>query len=259
MYCYKTEGWEIKVFPLVIGVRGLVNVHHIHEVFAFLKIPRREWRHGLECFALASVKAFSFLPSIRYAARSAGTKDAVCHDESTSDHADGSDNGQPWTPATVQTRQYWQAPSAMATTRSHLFQAFTRSRSTPDCVLTLAIVRNGNIPAKAISQCERRLLSSPAAALEADSIHHTTRRRRTRKSSRRMKFPVRTTIRGKHSQLKPSNALSLQVGSCGSDPASLISCSTRRSTQMTLLSQSTPFNGTPLATTRRSGFNGRLT
>ncbi len=36
-------------------------------------------------------------------------------------------------------------------------------------------------------------------------------------------------------------------------PASLISCSTRRSTQMTLLSQSTPFNGTPLAMTRRNG------
>jgi hypothetical protein len=42
---------------------------------------------------LASVKAFSFLHRIRYATRSAGTKDAVCHDESTSDHADGRYNG----------------------------------------------------------------------------------------------------------------------------------------------------------------------
>jgi hypothetical protein len=52
LYYNKTEGWEIKVFPLVIGVRGLVNVHHTHEV-TFLKIPRREWRNGMECFGLA--------------------------------------------------------------------------------------------------------------------------------------------------------------------------------------------------------------
>jgi hypothetical protein len=49
-------------------------------------------------------------------------------------------------------------------------------------------------------------LSSPAAALEADSIHHTTRRRRTQKSSRRMKSSVGTTIRGNYSQLITSSA-----------------------------------------------------
>jgi hypothetical protein len=47
----------------------------------------------------------------------------------------------------------------------------------------------------------RASMSSPVAALEADSIHHTTRRRRTQKSSRRMKSSVAATIRGKHSQL----------------------------------------------------------
>ena len=73
--------------------------------------------------------------------------------------------GQPWTPATVQTRQQWSAPSVMATTRNHLCQAFPRSHSTPDCVLTLATVRNGNIPAEAISQCERGLLCHPQQLL----------------------------------------------------------------------------------------------
>jgi hypothetical protein len=81
LYYYKTEGWEIKVFPLVIGVRGLVDVRHIHETFTFLKIPRKEWLHGLERFALASVKAFSFLHRIRYAARSADVNNTVYHDE----------------------------------------------------------------------------------------------------------------------------------------------------------------------------------
>ncbi len=107
----------------------------------------------------------------------------------------------------------------------------------------------------------RASLSSSAAALEPDSTHHTTRRRRTQKSSGRIKSSVGTTIRGKHSQLITSRATvttSRQLSrSCGSDPASLISCSTRRSTQMTLLSQSTPYNATPLATTRRNGLNGR--
>jgi hypothetical protein len=70
-----------------------------------------------------------------------------------------------WIPATVQTRQYWSSPSVMAITRSHLCQAFTRSRSTPDCVLTLATVRNGNTPAKAISQCELGLLCHPQQQL----------------------------------------------------------------------------------------------
>jgi hypothetical protein len=37
-------------------------------------------------------ESVSFLRRIRFAARSAGTKDAVCHDEYTSDHADGSNN-----------------------------------------------------------------------------------------------------------------------------------------------------------------------
>jgi hypothetical protein len=162
LYYYKTEGWEIKVFPLVIGVRCLVNVRQIHEVFTFLKIPRREWLNGLECFALASVKAFSFLHRIRYTARSAGIKDAVYHDESTSDHADDSDHG-----ATLDSGD--SADEAIVvrhgTTRNHLCQAFPRLLSTPDCVLTLATVRNGNIPAKAISQCERRLLCHPQQQL----------------------------------------------------------------------------------------------
>jgi hypothetical protein len=52
----------------------------------------------------------------------------------------------------------------------------------------------------------RASLSSPAAALEADTIHHTTRRRKTQKSSRRIESSVGNTIRGKHSQLITSRA-----------------------------------------------------
>jgi hypothetical protein len=69
-----------------------MDVHHIHAAFAFLKLPRKEeeWRNGVECLALASVKAFSSLHRIRYAGRPAGMKDTVCCDEPTADHEQGS-------------------------------------------------------------------------------------------------------------------------------------------------------------------------
>ncbi len=95
------------------------------------------------------MNSFSFLHRIRYAARSAGTKDAVRSDEITFDHVDFSDNG---------TALDSGGSADMVTTRSHLRQAFTHSRSTPDCVLTLATVRNDYTPVEAISQCEQGLL-----------------------------------------------------------------------------------------------------
>jgi hypothetical protein len=187
-----------------------VNVHHIHEVFTFLKIPRRELRNGLDCFALASVKAFSFLHRIRYAARSAGAKDAACHEESTSDHADGNDNG-----AALDSGD--SADEAiLASTLCHSYnteppvpslRAFTQH--TPDCVLTLATVRNGIIPAKAIPQCERRLLCPPQQQLWKRTPYitpHVVAGLGAQKSSRRTKSSLGTTIRGKHSRLITSSA-----------------------------------------------------
>ena len=79
------------MLPLVIGIRGLVDVQHIYAAFAFLKIPKKEWRHGLECFTLASVRAFSFQHRIRYAAHPGGTTDAIRCSEPISDHEYGSD------------------------------------------------------------------------------------------------------------------------------------------------------------------------
>ncbi len=38
LHYYETGGWEIRVFPGVIGIRGLINAQHIHAAFAFLKI-----------------------------------------------------------------------------------------------------------------------------------------------------------------------------------------------------------------------------
>ena len=49
----------------------------------------REWHNGGECFALAPVKAFSFLHRIRHAARPAGMADAARCDELPSDDEDG--------------------------------------------------------------------------------------------------------------------------------------------------------------------------
>ena len=63
----------------MVGIRGLMDVKHIQAAFAFLNIPSREWRTGVtvENAVLASVKAFSFLHRIQYAARLAVTKGAV--------------------------------------------------------------------------------------------------------------------------------------------------------------------------------------
>jgi hypothetical protein len=47
------------------GIRGLMDIRHIQEAFALLTIPRKEWHIRIERFAIASVRAFSFLHQIR--------------------------------------------------------------------------------------------------------------------------------------------------------------------------------------------------
>jgi hypothetical protein len=181
-----------------------VSVRHIHEFFTFLKIPRREWLNGLECFALASVKAFSFLHRIRYAARSAGAKDIVYHDEFTSDHADDSHHG-----AAMDSGD----STEEAIVVSALCHGENTESSLPAFTQHAGLCPNARNSQKRKYTCEsdftaraRASLSSPVAALEADSIHHITRRHRTQKSSKSMQSSVVTKIRGKHSQPTTSRA-----------------------------------------------------
>jgi ribonuclease HI len=207
LYYYHTEGWEIKVLPLVIGVRGLVNVRHIHETFTFLKIPRKEWLNGLECFALASVKALSFLHRIRYAARSADVQNTGYHDDSTSDHADDNDHGA-------------DTDSGDSADEAIVVSTLCRGDNTKPPVSSLPALTQpaGLCPTARNSQkrkytCEsdlteqaRASMSFPVAALEEDSMRSTTRRHRSQKSNRRVKSSVVTAIRGKRGQLKTSRA-----------------------------------------------------
>jgi hypothetical protein len=255
LYYYKTEGWEIKVFLLVIGVRGLVSVRHIHEILTFLKIPRKEWLNGLESFALASVKAFSFLHRIRYSARSAGVSDTVYHDESTSDHADDSDHRAAMDSGDSADE------AIVVSTLCHSDNTEPPVSSPPALTQHAGLCPNARNSQKRKYTCEsdftaqaRASLSSPVAVLEADSIHHTTRRRRTQKSSSRMKSSVVTAIRGKHSQLITSRATvtvttskQLRFRPCLADQLQYKTFDTNDPALPN--SQSTLYNGTPLATT----------
>ena len=176
-----------------------MDVHRIHAVFAFLKIPQREWRNGVECFALASVKAFSFLHRIRYAARSAGTKDAVQYNEPTSDHEEGSDDET--------TSDSSNRADEVVLDSAHCHEANTIPPvSSPHACHTARNSQKRQYPGdNALTVCTKASLSFPATALEVDSIPPTKRRRRTRKSSK-MRSSVGTVIRGKHSQYKTTSA-----------------------------------------------------
>ena len=76
----------------MIGIRGFLNLRHIQEAFAFLQIPRKEWNIGIELFAIASVKAFSFLHCIRYSARPLDPGNAAREVIQFSDPDNDSDN-----------------------------------------------------------------------------------------------------------------------------------------------------------------------
>jgi hypothetical protein len=66
LHYYEAAGWEIRIFPVAIGIRGLMDIRHIREAFRFLSILRKEWYIGIERFAIASVQAFTFLHPIRF-------------------------------------------------------------------------------------------------------------------------------------------------------------------------------------------------
>ncbi len=123
---------------------------------------------------------------IRYAARSAGAKDAVHQDESTSDHADDSDHG-----AALDSGD--SADEAIVvSTLCHGDNTEPPVSSLPASTQHARLCPNARNSQKRKYTCKgdfavraRASLSSPAAAPEADSMRHTTCRRRTQKSSRR--------------------------------------------------------------------------
>ena len=54
---YISQGWIIHVFPLVVGIRGLIHLPHIHALLKFLDTPQKHWSTTIASTVLASVKA----------------------------------------------------------------------------------------------------------------------------------------------------------------------------------------------------------
>jgi hypothetical protein len=63
---YTEQGWVVHVFPLIVGIQGVIDSSHVESLLKFLDIPRKLWHVAIEKMALASVKAFHFLHKVRF-------------------------------------------------------------------------------------------------------------------------------------------------------------------------------------------------
>jgi hypothetical protein len=58
---YADLGWVIHVFPLVVGICGMIYLSHMESLLNFLHIQQKLWHRVVERTVLASVQAFHFL------------------------------------------------------------------------------------------------------------------------------------------------------------------------------------------------------
>ena len=63
---YTEQGWVVHVFPLIVGIRGMIDFSHVQSLLKFLDIQRKHWQIAIEQTALASVRAFHFLHKVRF-------------------------------------------------------------------------------------------------------------------------------------------------------------------------------------------------
>ena len=74
LQAYLDDGWQVEIFPWVVGVRGLVNQDAIQCCLEFLDMPRKSWRRIIEDTAKESVKAFYVLHRVRCKALQLGPR-----------------------------------------------------------------------------------------------------------------------------------------------------------------------------------------
>ena len=65
---YVADGWQVKILPWVVGVRGMINAKSGSEVLNFLEVPRARHPRIIEDVTTESVKALYSLHQIRYQA-----------------------------------------------------------------------------------------------------------------------------------------------------------------------------------------------
>ncbi len=55
---YLDEGWQVEIFPWVVGISGLLNSAAIKSCLEFLTVQQQRWEQIIEDVAKKSVKAF---------------------------------------------------------------------------------------------------------------------------------------------------------------------------------------------------------
>jgi hypothetical protein len=63
---YVADGWQVKILPWVVGVRGMIDAKSGSEVLNFLEVPRARHPRIIEDVTTESVKALYSLHQIRY-------------------------------------------------------------------------------------------------------------------------------------------------------------------------------------------------
>jgi hypothetical protein len=76
---YLEEGWQVEIFPWVVGIRGLLNSAAIKSCLEFLAVPRQRWERIIEDVAKESVKAFYSQHRVRCKALKLGPRSSVVH------------------------------------------------------------------------------------------------------------------------------------------------------------------------------------
>ena len=93
---YVADGWQVKILPWVVGVRGMINAKLVSEVLNFLKVPPARHTRTIEDVTTESVKALYSLHQIRYHAFRLNLHKAIARTGKTrqvDDRRDGS--GEP--------------------------------------------------------------------------------------------------------------------------------------------------------------------
>ena len=63
---YSTAGWQVKILPWVVGIRGLVIEDGIHSALEFIGLQRKDWAAAVTITVVASVESLAFMHRVRF-------------------------------------------------------------------------------------------------------------------------------------------------------------------------------------------------
>ncbi len=86
---YAERGWI--VFPWVVGIRGMLDPAHVESLLKSIGVQQKRWKVAAGRSALASVRAFHFLHSVRFGGLSCATRSDLDSDKSDCEQDDSED------------------------------------------------------------------------------------------------------------------------------------------------------------------------